>query len=1823
MEGIRSRSPSPNPNGRTAPALNSSSRPRRSASPAPALPPAPPLRRLLSTETIDRSNHNAFDNDDGSGLSKDEIIAELKKANAALTTKTAEMEATFMNQCNVLAAEVSEQASALKVKNGEISLLNARSVAAEDTALSTLDNESSFQKQTITDLKNQLFQLQQEVEDAEFDKSEAVAIHNRRTSEAERKVAELEREHSALVHKVDVTCMERDQVKIELATVKTQMEELDMNSIEINLSRGEDDFVKKGSANRSFSGESVASEVRQNWKQLQDVQEKLQASETLLHETQSALATLERKQKTTLKQFESMETQIHDIKSDGEKQIAELKSMLQSRDDTIGKHEATLTQFESMETQKSDGEKTIAQLKSMLRSRDDTIGNLHARLETYNEDLTKAEEEIDQLNVQIDAEEIRQMGADLEETSNLLEYERELTASLTEKYEALSLTVERLEEKTQELRDGSVADMISSKEERIASLEQELDVFRSSLSEEKKSTEMLMNLKGIRITELENELKMKTRQIVSAAKEAEEKSKEEALVQKLKDTVEELSNELEEKLSAKDSEIAKLSDAIDAQLRKIATMEEAYNEEIAKLNAEILMSNQAHREGVDAEMSDKETDLARLREEIEALEGAHEQELAETRQDIETREQDWGFERSQLWEKISSLEDEVATLAEIKNTLRQAQSEINTLKASQSVEVTELREELRRAREENEAQAINTLNASSSHSAEVTELQEELQRAREESRAQEINTWKASSSQSAEVTELREELQRAREESEAQKINTWKASSSQSAEVTELREELRRAREEIEAQEINTLAASSSQSAEVTELREELQRAREESEAQEINTWKASSSQSAEVTELREELRKAREESEAQKINTWKASSSQSAEVTELREELRKARGESEENSTSEKQSTAKRAYFFAMEKKHKKELTELEAQRRKEIAAMKNKLYDRDTTITATIKSSVAQEQKIENLQQMVEELQRETQAPNVVVARSSGTGNRFEVDELRRRVDDLLKTKSSMARQISSLKKHLSETMMDGEKIPDSPPRAVTKHLSEYKLKLQERDGAIATLVKSSITQEQQITVLREQVAELKARNNSRGGSSTLHGNGPSWQEFTRLQQESEMFAGQIIELDEEIEELRQRLMDERSRGDRGANLTFAVEELGNQVQEQKKKRTEELKRQETIVEGIKMELEEEQELRSELEAETKSLRAKLKKNSKLSRVQDELEAVEEANGKLQHEVREVRRKMRTAQLESEKVPDLESEISAMRESMNKLKIESVNRHADEVMGMKVQTDLQKAVEQRDAAEIELYKYQEQCTTLQDIIARCEEKEHDVRNEMRDLELIRNETEAKLKEQIDAERDCNARLSDAKDGAELKSRRIVESLKDKMKELETDIDEQNEIISALTDEVRKLRSSTVEDSDSDDIILALTDEVKKLRSKQISEQGGESDVIQALSHEVKTLHAALKQKEDGAEARNIEAMVRAEVEDELQSMKKQKDFLGKEVSRLQLALDSLENGDARIRDLKKQVEDAEKARTQFEKTMISTYERKLNLMQMNKDLTIDGLRKELSQLKERQKETEADLLNKIRILESDKNEIEAELLAKMQHKNAKINFLEQTLSAHEHVSGHMKDELDQLQSGMETVSVSRRAEVEEMQEDLMDARAKATRNEREITSLKMRIEEQRLQHRNEVSRLENAIDSLESNTDTPMMRDVTAELERRLENDYRLQLDRLLTKMNHVQDENVNLRHTIEKDGKLRASNTDKWRNSALQEKVIKLQQRLRELEGDGGSVRSSTSRRSSRTESSPRVPRSPADSFNKRDSGSRNGGRDDISTRTEMTF
>jgi chromosome segregation ATPase len=128
------------------------------------------IMRMPSQDSLDRSIHN----ESGHGKSTAQIIKDLKKANAELTDKTAKMELSFMNQLanttQPLQESLEKEKETSKTLNRQMAVLQSQKIASDSKVgqmqeqLQKTKEESAFQRHTISDLKSQLHQLQNEVE---------------------------------------------------------------------------------------------------------------------------------------------------------------------------------------------------------------------------------------------------------------------------------------------------------------------------------------------------------------------------------------------------------------------------------------------------------------------------------------------------------------------------------------------------------------------------------------------------------------------------------------------------------------------------------------------------------------------------------------------------------------------------------------------------------------------------------------------------------------------------------------------------------------------------------------------------------------------------------------------------------------------------------------------------------------------------------------------------------------------------------------------------------------------------------------------------------------------------------------------------------------------------------------------------------------------------------------------------------------------------------------------------------------------------------------------------------------------------------------------------------------------------------------------------------------------------------------------------------------------------------------------------------------------------------------------------------------------------
>lgn len=1841
LNSIRGRSPSPHPNPNPNPnninSNNSTTSNHTAASQGGESSSSKPNRLPSIVDILSRSSHNTsnqvLQNEDDNNnnpqhqqLSKDEIIAKLKKENEAL-------QANFMNQYDILSSEISSQKQEIEKRDKENKLLKNK-ITSHETKLkegiqiiTALEDEKQFQKSQIVDLKNQHFQLQKDLEDSQFDKSEEAQLYKQKMVEAERKVQEVEKERDELVYKFDKVCMDRDTVKGELTKVRTELEDAkkayrndsgnDNTSVEIT--------IQDQQLSSPQSVKSDTSEVRQTWRQLEEKKEQLESALSLLHETQSSLATLEHKYKALQKQFDDqLESETKSIK-------------------TIHQQE-------------------IDELKSALRSKDESIANLHERLEQYNDDLTKAEDEVDRLNKEIDEQ------GDYEETKQLLEEEKQLTSELTDKYDVLSATVEKLQKETDQLRVHSVDQLIGEKENEIDSLHHEVNMYRKKLEEEKNQSEMLLNIKASRIKELEEELKIAATSPQKRLNQLEAKNKSlhealESVEKELHDAIEAqevMEQEMQVKLEEKERQIVQsltdddfdfsqkfdlstnsiglVNDAVVSRLKaRISDLEEEHSAERQKLSNEITKNV--------AKIAELQSEIDKQRDEVTSIEKSRKDKYLTLEKEVE--------------EQKSSVTRLTSQLAAKQNEIKRLEKDVARHKASAEQKELDMREDLESREKDWKLEKRQLLDGKKALDNKLNEAlkREESWKTEKRKLLNERRDYsnKVGLHESKDTISRKDHLQQIKF-----REDEWK---SKEQKLLESSASLQKQIDELERSNIfgeKKLNVYKKDIALIDELKKKI--AAQESELSDMKIQLESEKRRNQIAmnSIKNDGRKRSDKLKVIELNE---------EVDRLRSELWKTKGRDSDEMSKEKQETMKKAYTLAKDVQHKKEMSNLEEKLRLEIKSLKGKLSDRDTTITATLRTSFLQDQKIESLEKQVKTLKErigdedyqdndDSEPLDIPILRPDPTcassqasqDPQLEVQTLRRSVQNHLKTQKSLSEEVSKLRKQLTESNeRNVQETAEGTVSQLTSQIEEYKTKIRERDGAIQSLVKSSITQEQQIAALREEVTDLK-NVRSDDDLKVNKKNGPTWQEVERLQQEGEIFAGQIIEQDEEIENLRTLLNEAYAKSDENANLKLMIEDLREQL--------------EMNDDGtVKLELEEEQRKRQELQIEIENLQAALgksdnKQDMRFSRFQYELEEVEETNQKLQFEIRDLRRKLRTTQLDAERAEDLEKELMETKNILNEAnKSNRLSTGGDDIDARQLKKNMQRLEE-------ELKKTEEACKKLEQELAICREEKDKLQEEYTKKEIELKQEKIVLRSELNiaikTREDIEAKLR-ACESSELALKGQIESQKtlkeiaisdkdrelalqqQRMRALQRDFDDQNDVIASLTDEVKHLRTNNMyrADAESTEIIAALSEEVKKLRNQSMSKEANEEstdiiaaltaevkklrndqsdrdtdDVIAALSEEVKTLHAALKEarshgQNDPAE---IERVIRNEIDQEIQSIKKQKDFLGNENMKLQQKLEALEDG-KEIKALRSQVEDAEKNRTLFEKTMISTYERKLNLMQMNKDLTIDGLRKDLAQSKESAKEVESDLLEQIRSLETVRHELEAELKAKMQHKNAKIEFLEQTLSAHEQVVRHMQDEMDQLQNGMEDVSVTRRAEQEELQGELISMQSRSTKYEREIATLKMKIDDMQIQHKNELERMQFHMEEIQMySDDNPTIRQL-AEKDKMAVNELSKQVENLREKVRSLQEENFDLREKIDR-GDSRTSKNDKWRNSALQEQVQALTKRIRELEGgDEVSVRSSTSRRSSGR----RIP------LNPRGTGmsNRSIGGDDISTYTEATM
>jgi DNA repair exonuclease SbcCD ATPase subunit len=379
-------------------------------------------------------------------------------------------------------------------------------------------------------------------------------------------------------------------------------------------------------------------------------------------------------------------------------------------------------------------------------------------------------------------------------------------------------------------------------------------------------------------------------------------------------------------------------------------------------------------------------------------------------------------------------------------------------------------------------------------------------------------------------------------------------------------------------------------------------------------------------------------------------------------------------------------------------------------------------------------------------------------------------------------------------------------------------------------------------------------------------------------------------------------------------------------------------------------------------------------------------------------------------------------------------------------------------------------------------------------------------------------LKRELDELRACGSQ--------ELKQQleRVQSDMSATIRTLESRLRESDRTIVSLRAASSMARSATMDEL-----------ELENLRSEVVSLQRN----LQHQTSAVETAKATIRELEQMLAERNSnDAAAR---EDEKEELLTEIETLTSQLEEARSELKMVEEQRCIIDDFKTKLEAADEARETSEKNIVDVYERKLSLLNLDKDVTIDKLRKELADTKERCDEELGSRGSELDRLRAQVEALREQMANEIQEREAHIFALERTLEAQEQLVNNMRSEMDTLQGSMENKAVTRREELELMQQELVDLTTLAAQQERDLRSLQGKLLDERAEHDAQVSKLKETI----------------AIMEREEEGDHRTAAD---LKME------IRVREAKDRLEKL------KWRNTSLSEENELLRERLVRSEEKG---------------------------------------------------
>mmetsp|Transcript_17173 Transcript_17173/g.26791 ORF Transcript_17173/g.26791 Transcript_17173/m.26791 type:complete len:1218 (+) Transcript_17173:172-3825(+) len=314
-----------------------------------------------------------------------------------------------------------------------------------------------------------------------------------------------------------------------------------------------------------------------------------------------------------------------------------------------------------------------------------------------------------------------------------------------------------------------------------------------------------------------------------------------------------------------------------------------------------------------------------------------------------------------------------------------------------------------------------------------------------------------------------------------------------------------------------------------------------------------------------------------------------------------------------------------------------------------------------------------------------------------------------------------------------------------------------------------------------------------------------------------------------------------------------------------------------------------------------------------------------------------------------------------------------------------------------------------------------------------------------------------------------------------------------------------ALSTELADAKKSSAPKSSfmsNDMMTMELEDEISRLLRDLKLERAQNQELLAKLEEsevQKEGLKPALQKTLDQYKAKNVALEEEAELlRTNHTSLKKEVVDLQDRNAKLNDKLDrlsrQLEKADAEddnmprdVSQLRQRLQESEAARTQFEKTALDIYDRKIKQQHLDAQVHMNSLRKKLKEANDAKGKNEVALMNQITKLEKEKTSVKSELESKLRGRDNTILKLEHDLAQQQQVVKDLKGEMHHLRLSMSGVSEARKGEVEDLHEELMTAAKKLAKQEKELNSIKMSMDDTKMRHRHELKVLIDRINELE----------------------------------------------------------------------------------------------------------------------------------------